>query len=49
MDMNADSQSNGSLMRIAPMAVFLSLIGEQPINHLGFITSTFNPMQTKSS
>jgi ADP-ribosylglycohydrolase len=36
---NASSQSNGSLMRIAPMAIFFTSIKEDPTKHENFIKS----------
>jgi ADP-ribosylglycohydrolase len=30
---NKRSQANGSLMRISPMAFFLALTGEEPLEH----------------
>jgi ADP-ribosylglycohydrolase len=47
-EINSNSQSNGSLMRIAPMALFFALLEEDPANHANFIKSTSAPSKTRS-
>jgi hypothetical protein len=47
-EVNGYSQSNGSLMRIAPMAIFFALIDEDPQAHAKFIKGTYVLIQARS-
>lgn len=48
MSLNHDKESNGSLMRIAPMALFLTSLNLNPIDQKDFIEGIFNRTQPKS-
>ena len=44
IDFNSDSQSNGSLMRIVPMAAFMSLLKLDPMKEKQFIKGKLSPI-----